>query len=124
MKNEEILFYDSTDDYSKYDKAKQAVYESFYESQDWTNINDVPDDMVWEEIAAQNEADWEYFATALKHRLENDCYIIMGTCGRWNGSCGRSAARRRTRIWYWNMYPARTSPPSFSDGTPFAWQTA
>ena len=30
---------------------------------------------------------------------------------RWNGSCGRSAARHRTRIWYWNMYPARTSPP-------------
>ena len=36
MKNEEIIFYDSTDDYSKYDKAKQAVYESFCESQEWT----------------------------------------------------------------------------------------
>lgn len=88
MKQEEIVFYDSTDDYSKYDKANQAVYESFCESQDWTDINDVPADMVWEEIAAQNEADWEYFATALKHRLETDDYIIMGTCGRWNGPYG------------------------------------
>ena len=61
------------------------------------------------------------------------CMICTGRCSRracgiprrrWNGSCGRSAARRRTRIWYWNMYPARTSPPSFSDGTPFVWQTA
>lgn len=88
MKNDEIVFYDSTNDYSKYNKAKQAVYESYSESQDWTDIDDVPDDMVWEEIAAQNEADWEYFATALKHRLETDDYIIMGTCGRWNGPCG------------------------------------
>ena len=55
MKQEKIVFYDSTDDYSKYDKAKQAVYESFYESQDWTDINDVLADMIWEEIAAQNK---------------------------------------------------------------------
>ena len=66
-----LSFTTARTDYSKYDKAKQAVYESIYESQEWTDINDVPADMVWEEIATQNEADWEYFATALKHRLEN-----------------------------------------------------
>lgn len=27
MKNEDIIFFDNTDDYSKYDDAEQAVYE-------------------------------------------------------------------------------------------------
>ena len=29
MKNTDIIFFDNTDDYSKYNEAKQAVYESF-----------------------------------------------------------------------------------------------
>lgn len=56
MRNEETVFFDNTDDYSKYDNAKRAVYESYYESQDWTSIDEVPSGMIWEEIAAQNEA--------------------------------------------------------------------
>ena len=46
MKDEAIIFFDNTDDYSKYDEAKQAVYESFRDSQDWTSVDDVPADMV------------------------------------------------------------------------------
>lgn len=34
MKDEAIIFFDNMDDYSKYDEAKQAVYESFRESQE------------------------------------------------------------------------------------------
>ena len=87
MKDETIIFFDNTDDYSKYDEAKQAVYESFYDSQDWTSIDDVPNDMVWEEIAAQNEADWKYFTGAFKRLLEKHTFLVTGTCGRWNGPC-------------------------------------
>lgn len=71
MKSTDIIFFDNTDDYSKYDNAKQAVYESFCECQDWTSINDVPADMVWDEISLQNKADWEYFTGAFKRLLEN-----------------------------------------------------
>ena len=88
MKNEETVFFDNTNDYSKYDEAKRAVYESFRDSQEWTSLNDVPSEMVWEEIAAQNEADWEYFTCALKREIERHCFLITGTCGRWNGPCG------------------------------------
>ena len=87
MKNEAIIFFDNTDDYSKYGEAEQAVYESFRESQEWTSINDVPADMVWEEIAAQNEADWKYFTGAFKRLLEKHTFLVTGTCGRWIGPC-------------------------------------
>lgn len=87
MRNEETVFFDNTDDYSKYDNAKRAVYESYYESQDWTSIDEVPAGMIWEEIAAQNEADWEYFTCALKREIARHCFLITGTCGRWNGPC-------------------------------------
>ena len=87
MKNEEIIFFDNTNDYSKYDEAERAVYESFRDSQGWTSINDVPADMVRDEIAAQNEADWEYFASAFERETERHCFLITGTCGRWNGLC-------------------------------------
>lgn len=85
MKSTDIIFFDNTDDYSKYDNAKQAVYESFCECQDWTSINDVPADMVWDEISLQNEADWEYFTGAFKRLLEKYTLLITGTCGKWNG---------------------------------------
>lgn len=90
MKNEEIIFFDNTDDYSKYNEAEQAVYESFRESHEWTSVNNVPADMVWNEIAAQNEANREYFTDALKRETERHCFLITGTCGRRNGprACG------------------------------------
>ena len=90
MKSTDIIFFDNTDSYSKYDEAEQAVYESFCESQDWTSINDVPADMVWDEISLQNEADWEYFTGAFIRLLEKYTFLITGTCGRWNGpaECG------------------------------------
>ena len=87
MKNTDIIFFDNTDDYSKYDEAEQAVYESFCESQDWTSINDVPADMVWDEISLQNEAEWKYFSDAFKRLLKKHTFLITGTCGRWNGPC-------------------------------------
>ena len=85
MRNEDIIFFDNTDDYSKYDDAEQAVYESFRDSQEWTSINDVPSDMVWNEISAQNNADWEYFTDALKRETGRHYFLVTGTCGRWNG---------------------------------------
>ena len=85
MKNTDIIFFDNTDDYSKYNEAKQAVYESFRDSQEWTSINDVPADMVWAEISVQNSADWEYFTAALKREIVRHYFLVTGTCGRWNG---------------------------------------
>lgn len=46
MKNTDVIFFDTTDDYSKYNEAEQAVYKFFLESQEWASINDVPADMV------------------------------------------------------------------------------
>lgn len=43
--------------------------------------------MVWEEIAAQNEADWEYFTGAFKRLLKKYTFLVTGICGRWNGPC-------------------------------------
>ena len=87
MKGEAIIFFDNMDDYSKYDEAEQAVYESFRESQERTSVNDVPNDMVWDEISLQNEAEWEYFSDAFKRLLEKHTFLVTGTCGRWNGPC-------------------------------------
>ena len=42
MKNAEIIFFDNTNDCSKYDNAKHSVYESFRDGQDWTSIDEVP----------------------------------------------------------------------------------
>ena len=86
MKNTDVIFFDNTDDYSKYNDAEQAVYESFRESQEWTGVNNIPADMVWSEISAQNEADWKYFTDALKRETDRHYFLITGTCGRWNGT--------------------------------------
>ena len=90
MKNTDIIFFGNTDDYSKYNEAKQAVYESFRDSQEWMSINDVPADMVRDEISAQNKADWEYLTAALKREIGRHYFLVTGTCGRWNGprDCG------------------------------------
>ena len=42
MKNDIITFFDNTDDYAKYDEAKQDVFNSFAESQGWTDIQKCP----------------------------------------------------------------------------------
>ena len=90
MKNEIITFYDDTDNYRKFDEIKKTVFESFRESQGWSKIDEVPDNMVWQEINDQNNADWEYFSEHLKKLLEEHYFLITGTCGRWNGpaECG------------------------------------
>ena len=90
MKNDIITFFDNTNDNAKFDEAKKNVFESFAESQGWIDINEVPDDMVWDEISAQNEADWKYFSNHLKKLLQEDYYLITGSCGRWYGPavCG------------------------------------
>ena len=90
MKNDIITFYDNTNDYAKYDEAKQDVFNSFADSQGWTDISEVPNNMVWDEISNQNNADWEYFTEHLKKLLKEHYYLITGTNGRWNGpaECG------------------------------------
>ena len=90
MKNDIITFYDDTCDNAKFDEAKQDVFNSFADSQGWTDISEVPNDMVWTEIHDQNTADWEYFSEHLKRLLKEHYYLITGTCGRWNGTaeCG------------------------------------
>lgn len=82
MKNDIITFFDNTNDYAKYDEAKQDVFNSFADSQGWIDISEVPNDMVWEEISNQNSADWEYFSEQLKRLLKEHYYIITGTNGR------------------------------------------
>lgn len=85
MKSKEIVLFDNTDYSEKYAETQQELYERFAEEYDWDYIDDVPVDMIHDEMNFREEIDYLYFKDKMKKLLErNDC-LVVGVCGRWNG---------------------------------------
>ena len=85
MKNKEIILFDNTDYSERYAETQKDLYERFAEDYDWDFIEDVPMDMIHDEMNFHEEIDYHYFKDKMKQLLQkNDC-LLVGVCGRWNG---------------------------------------
>ena len=84
-KNQEIVLFDNTNYSERYNEIREELYERFAEEYDWEYSDDVPVDMIHDEMNFHEEIDYHYFKYKIKKLLErNDC-LLVGVCGRWNG---------------------------------------
>ena len=84
MKTKTTVFYDDADT-SSFNATKNYLFETFAEEEGWESEDDILDCVVYHEIEEQQRRDWEDFRCDLEYLFEKDCYLLTGTCGRWNG---------------------------------------
>ena len=85
MKDKITVIYDDTFDNDKFEETRRYLFDEQAEEENWLTPDDVPDLKIFSELHYQYNSDWEFFAQEMKRLLENNTYIITGTCGRWNG---------------------------------------
>lgn len=84
-KIKEVVLFDNTNYADRYNDIREELYERFAEEYDWDFIEDLPVDMIHDEMNFHEEIDYTYFKDKMKQLLEkNDC-LLVGVCGRWNG---------------------------------------
>ena len=84
MKSKTTVFYNDTDTRS-FASVKNYLFETFAEEEGWFSEDDIPDCVVYHEIEEEQRREWEDFRADLEYLLSKDCYLLTGTCGRWNG---------------------------------------
>lgn len=91
MKKNEYVFYDDTDVCNQYDETKNALFDMYQEDYNWYSADEVPDDMIWKEIASQNDDELHYLKHSLGKIINGNHCLIKGTTGLWHGrkDCGR-----------------------------------
>ena len=85
-KVKEIIIYDTTDYAERYNEIRKQIYDQFVEEYGWDFIEEVPDDMIYAEMNDQDDIDYQYFKDKFTQLLKNGYCLLVGTCGRWNGS--------------------------------------
>ena len=83
--NQEIVLYDSTHYSDRYAETQQELFERFAEEYDWDFIEDVPVDMIHDEMNFHEELDYQYFKEKFTQLLNRGRCLLVGTCGRGNG---------------------------------------
>ena len=86
MKDKETVLYDNTADYEKEDETREYLFDTYADEEGWECKEEISDKQVQDEIAWQNEICWEDLKIALMTAFEKDCYLMTGTCGRWDGT--------------------------------------
>ncbi len=86
-----ITIFDSTDYSERYNETRDYLFASRSNDFDWETSDDVPIDMIHDEMNFQEEIEYQYFKDKLEFLLQNRNCIISGVCGRWNEpkGCGR-----------------------------------
>ena len=85
MKDRINVIYDSIYDNERFEQTRQFLFDEHAEEENWLLPADVPDAMIFEHLNFEDQADWDYFEAEMKRLLEKNCYLITGTCGRWDG---------------------------------------
>lgn len=88
MKNKEVVLYDDTNDYEKYDETRHYLFAEYGEVENWACKENIPDERVYEQISQENEESWLDLKYALEKSFHTRYYIMTGTCGRWDGNYG------------------------------------
>lgn len=86
MKNKEIIFYNNYYDSEREMKVRESLYEEFAAEENWETFDDVPDERIEEELISCDDSDWDNLKWALNSAFKKSCFILTGTCGRWDGN--------------------------------------
>ena len=84
MKTKTTVLYDDADT-SSFDSIKNYLFETFADEEGWVSEDEIPDCVVYHEMEEQQRRDWDDFKADLEYLLKKDCYLLTGTCGRWDG---------------------------------------
>ena len=87
MKKQKTVIYNNYYDCERFDDTKQFLFDTYAEDNNWQTVDNVPDDRVFDEMAFQDEFYWIDFKREMNRLLEQNVYLITGTCGRWDGPC-------------------------------------
>ena len=85
-KIKEIVLYDDTENYKKFDETRDFLFEVYADENGWACKENIPDDEVYKEIDFQNQETWKDLKDALENSFKTRYYLMTGTCGRWNGN--------------------------------------
>ena len=85
-KIKEIVLYDDTENYKKFDETRDFLFEVYADENGWACKENIPDDEVYKEIDFQNQETWRDLKDALENSFKTRYYLMTGTCGRWNGN--------------------------------------
>jgi len=66
--------------------ARKYLFDEHGEDEGWSKPEDVPDDKVYAEMAAQDDMDWDEESAELKKFIDKDYFLIVGTFGSWRGA--------------------------------------
>ncbi len=91
MKNKITILYDNTDNYMGFDETRKFLFDTFAYEHDWKTEDDVPEQMVYNEMDDQDNLAWQDFYDKMYRLLSGDIYLLKGTNGRWYGpaECGQ-----------------------------------
>ena len=84
MKNKTTIFYNDTEAES-FEATKNYLFETFADEEGWLTPDEIPDCVVYHEMDEERRREWDDFKADLEHVFDKDCYLLTGTCGRWNG---------------------------------------
>ena len=76
MKNKITILYDNTDNYTNIEETKEFLFDTFSEERGWKTINDIPEDVIYEEIDAQDNLAWQDFYEQIYKILSHDTYLL------------------------------------------------
>ena len=68
--NKVIVLFDNTNHYERFREIKKELFERFAEEYAWDILDDVPDDMIYDELNFQEEIDYNYFKDKMKELLK------------------------------------------------------
>lgn len=85
MKDRISVIYNNVYDEKEYEETRQCVFDEYAYEKGWQTLEDVPESFIQREFETQEETDWDRFEKEMRRLLQKNCYLITGTCGRWNG---------------------------------------
>ena len=78
--------YNDTYDSTRFSEAQAEIFEVENEDGQWTSPDDVPDEKVFESMRHDDKYMWDEFRWAMEKLLDETPCLILGTCGRWDGT--------------------------------------
>lgn len=83
-KTKEIVLYDDTENYKKFDETRDFLFEVYADENGWACKENIPDETVYKEIDFQNAETWRDLKDALENSFKTRYYFkifsIVQTC--------------------------------------------
>ena len=83
-KRERIIFDNYYSD-ERYNDAATFLLDEYGKEEGWKNIEDVPDEKIFEEMNFEEGYRWESFQEIFEAFFDKEMFLLRGTVGRWDG---------------------------------------